>query len=292
MASASDVKTLREKTGAGMMDCKKALDAVNGDMDKAIDWLRENGIAKAAKKQSRIAAEGTTEIVEDKDSVIMIEVNSETDFVATNPKFTDAVKEIANALVGSKANTLEEAMQVEINGETVETRMVNLTAEIGEKLTFRRFVRVSKKGVTAGVYSHMGGKIGVITTVEGASEEVAKDVAMHVAAMNPAYLDKDSVPQEDLDHELEVIKEEIKNDPKNASKPDDIIEKMATGKVSKFYKENCLVEQPFIKDDSLSVGDYVKNNGGKVLSMVRFQVGEGIEKKEEDFASEVMSQIK
>jgi len=292
MASASDVKTLREKTGAGMMDCKKALDAVNGDMDKAIDWLRENGIAKAAKKQSRIAAEGTTEIVEDKDSAIIIEVNSETDFVATNPKFTDAVKEIANALIGSKANTLEEAMQVEVNGETVETKMVNLTAEIGEKLTFRRFARVSKKGANLGLYSHMGGKIGVIAALEGASTDVAKDVAMHVAAMNPSYLDKDSVPKEDLDHELDVIKEEIKNDPKNASKPEDIIEKMAQGKVSKFYKENCLVEQPYIKDDSLSVGDYVKNNGGKVLSMVRFQVGEGIEKKEEDFAAEVMSQIK
>ena len=292
MASANDVKTLREKTGAGMMDCKKALDAVDGDMDKAIDWLRENGIAKAAKKQSRIAAEGTTEIVEDDNSVVMIEVNSETDFVATNPKFTDAVKEIANALVGSKANTLEEAMQVEANGETIETKMVNLTAEIGEKLTFRRFVRVSKKDVTVGVYSHMGGKIGVITTLEGGNAEVAKDVAMHVAAMNPSYVDKDSVDQAAIDHEMEVIKEEIKNDPKNASKPDDIIEKMAQGKMGKFYKENCLVEQPFIKDDSMSVGDYVKNNGGKVLSMVRFQVGEGIEKKEEDFAAEVMSQIK
>ena len=293
MINANSVKELREKTGAGMMDCKKALTAVNGDMEKAVDWLREHGIAKAEKKQSRIAAEGLCQILVDGNKAVVVEVNSETDFVASNEKFINFVDLLAKAILENKVNTNEDVLNLVVDGETISEKLTNLVATIGEKLSFRRFVKVAKKdGDFFGVYKHMGGKIGALVTVNGANEEVAKDVAMQAAAMNPIAAVRSEVPEKDVLHEKEVIITEIKNDPKNANKPDAILEKMSEGRLNKFFKEIVLEEQDFIKDSGLTVGQYVSNNGGKILSMVRFAVGEGIEKREENFAEEVASQIK
>lgn len=293
MINANSVKELREKTGAGMMDCKKALTAVNGDMEKAVDWLREHGIAKAEKKQSRIAAEGLCQILVDGNNAVVVEVNSETDFVASNEKFINFVDLLAKAILENEVNTNEDVLNLVVDGETISEKLTNLVATIGEKLSFRRFVKVTKQdGDFFGVYKHMGGKIGALVTVNGANEEVAKDVAMQAAAMNPIAAVRSEVPEKDVLHEKEVIITEIKNDPKNANKPDAILEKMSEGRLNKFFKEIVLEEQDFIKDSSLTVGQYVSNNGGKILSMVRFAVGEGIEKREENFAEEVASQIK
>lgn len=293
MINANSVKELREKTGAGMMDCKKALTAVNGDMEKAVDWLREHGIAKAEKKQSRIAAEGLCQILVDGNNAVVIEVNSETDFVASNEKFINFVDLLAKAILENKVNTNEDVLNLVVDGETISEKLTNLVATIGEKLSFRRFVKVTKQdGDFFGVYKHMGGKIGALVTVNGANEEVAKDVAMQAAAMNPIAAVRSEVPEKDVLHEKEVILTEIKNDPKNANKPDAILEKMSEGRLNKFFKEIVLEEQDFIKDSGLTVGQYVSNNGGKILSMIRFAVGEGIEKREENFAEEVASQIK
>ena len=293
MINANSVKELREKTGAGMMDCKKALTAVNGDMEKAVDWLREHGIAKAEKKQSRIAAEGLCQILVDGNNAVVIEVNSETDFVASNEKFINFVDLLAKAILENEVNTNEDVLNLVVDGETISEKLTNLVATIGEKLSFRRFVKVTKQdGDFFGVYKHMGGKIGALVTINGANEEVAKDVAMQAAAMNPIAAVRSQVPEKDVLHEKEVILTEIKNDPKNANKPDAILEKMSEGRLNKFFKEIVLEEQDFIKDSGLTVGQYVSNNGGKILSMVRFAVGEGIEKREENFAEEVASQIK
>ncbi len=293
MINANSVKELREKTGAGMMDCKKALTAVNGDMEKAVDWLREHGIAKAEKKQSRIAAEGLCQILVDGNNAVVIEVNSETDFVASNEKFINFVDLLAKAILENEVNTNEDVLNLVVDGETISEKLTNLVATIGEKLSFRRFVKVTKQdGDFFGVYKHMGGKIGALVTVNGANEEVAKDVAMQAAAMNPIAAVRSEVPEKDVLHEKEVIITEIKNDPKNANKPDAILEKMSEGRLNKFFKEIVLEEQDFIKDSGLTVGQYVSNNGGKILSMIRFAVGEGIEKREENFAEEVASQIK
>ena len=295
MFKASDVKELREKTGAGMMDCKKALEACKGNMDKAVDWLREKGIAKAAKKESRIAAEGITVAAGNDNEAIIFEVNCETDFVTKNDKFHDLVKELRDALMFSDCKTMDEANQVKLSdGKTVADRIIEETATIGEKISFRRFERITKKDDELfGIYSHMGGKISAIVILKGVEDrEVARDVAMQVCAMNPVAVNRDSVPADMVEHEKEMIKAEIKNDPKNATKSDDILEKMSTGRLSKFYKENCLVEQDFIKDSSMTVEKYVKNNGGEVTFMIRYSVGEGIEKKQENFAEEVAAQMK
>ena len=293
MFKASDVKELREKTGAGMMDCKKAREACDGDQDKAVDWLRKKGIAKAAKKESRIAAEGITEADVNGNEAIIFEVNCETDFVTKNEKFVELVKELKEALMSSKCMNIEEANEVKLSdGKTIAERIVEETATIGEKISFRRFERITKNDDEVfGVYSHMGGKITAIVVVNGANEDVARDVAMQAAAMNPIAVNRDAVPADVVDHEKEMIKAEMKNDEKNKNKPEDILDKMAVGKLGKFFKENCLVEQAFIKDSSLTVEKYVKENGGEVVSMTRFAVGEGIEKKQENFAEEVMSQI-
>ncbi len=288
MFSASDVKELRERTGAGMMDCKKALQECSGDMEKAIDWLREKGISKAAKKESRIAAEGLAAVKIKGNTAAMVEVNSETDFVAKNPEFVELVDALLDGVIESDADDTDGVLATNGLGDLLVAKI----AKIGEKLSFRRFVKVTKNDdENFGSYIHLGGKIAVLTVVKGASEEVAKDVAMHMAAMNPLAIDKDSVPADKVEHEKKMIREEIKNDPKNTSKPDEIIDKMAIGKLNKFFKENCLLEQEFIKDSSVSVGTYIKNNGGELVEAVRFGVGEGIEKKEENFAEEVMSQI-
>lgn len=288
MFKASDVKELRDKTGAGMLDCKKALEATNGNMNEAIDWLREKGISKAEKKASRVAAEGLCKIVTDGNKAVILEVNSETDFVAKNEEFTNFVDYLANTILANNLKTHEEVLSFDDNGETVEAKLVALTAKIGEKLSFRRHELVEKNdNEVFGSYLHMGGKIGALVVLADTSIEVAKDVAMHVAAMAPVCATRSDVPADMVDHESKVIKEQVMNE----GKPADIAEKMVTGRLNKFYKEICLEEQEFIKDSSVNVGTFVKNNGGSIVSMIRYAVGEGIEKKEENFADEVMSQI-
>ena len=288
MIKASDVKDLREKTGAGMLDCKKALEACDGDMEKAVDWLREKGIAKAAKKESRIAAEGLCQIKVDGNKAVILEVNSETDFVAKNEEFTNFVDYLADMILKNDANTVEDVLNIKDGTETISDKLVALVAKIGEKISFRRFEVISKNdNEVFGSYKHMGGKIGVVVVLEGSNEEVARDVAMQAAAMNPTALNREGVPSDIVERESHVIKEQVMAE----GKPEAIAEKMVVGRLNKFYKEICLEEQAFIKDSGLSVKAYVENNGCKIVSMVRYAVGEGIEKRVENFADEVMSQI-
>ena len=290
MYTVSDVKELREKTGAGMMNCKKALEACEGSMDKAVDWLREKGIAKAAKKESRIAAEGLCKIKVEGNTAVMVEVNSETDFVAKNAEFTGFVDYLLDEILKNDVKTNEDVLAIKDGEETISDKLVALTAKIGEKLSFRRFEKVTKADdETFGTYTHLGGKIGTIIVVKGANEEVAKDVAMQAAAMSPVALTREGVPAEMVEHEREVVTEQVKNEA--AGKPENIIEKMVNGRIDKFYKEIVLEEQVFIKENKLTVSKYVSDNGGEIKYMVRFAVGEGIEKRQENFADEVMSQI-
>lgn len=288
MFSAKDVKDLREKTGAGMLDCKKALEACSGNMDQAIDWLREKGISKAAKKESRIAADGLCEIVSNDHKAVILEINSETDFVAKNEEFKNFVDLVANLLLENDVKEVEEALQIKVDGETLQDKLIEITAKIGEKISFRRFMSVTKnENQVFGSYLHMGGRIAALVVLENTNEEVAKDVAMHVAAMNPTCIKREEVPSELLEREANIIKEQVKQEGKKEA----IAEKMVEGRLNKFYKEICLLEQPFVKNGDMNVETYVKNNGGTISTMIRFEVGEGIEKKQEDFASEVMNQI-
>lgn len=287
--TASLVKELRERTGAGMMDCKKALTQTDGDIDAAIDYLRENGIAKAAKKADRIAAEGLSYIEVKGNKAVILEINSETDFVAKNEKFVALVKNVAEAILAAEPKTLEEALQVEAQGGTVEAVINEGIATIGEKLSLRRFEVLSKSDADAfGAYSHMGGRIGVLTLVEGSTdEEAAKDVAMHIAALAPRYLDESEVPADVLEHEKKVLTEQALNE----GKPANIVEKMIVGRINKFLEEITVVKQKFVKDDSFTVEKFVASKGGKLAKFVRYEVGEGIEKREDNFAEEVMSQV-
>jgi elongation factor Ts len=289
MISAKDVAELRSKTGAGMMDCKKALTESNGDMEKAIDYLREKGIAKATKKQSRIAAEGLANIYINGNKSVILEVNSETDFVSKNAEFTDMIDEIGNTILKSDANTLEDALNLKCEEGTINDLIIAKTAKIGEKLSLRRIEVVNKKDDEVfGSYLHMGGKIAVLTVLKGANPEVAKDVAMQSAAMKPEFLDESEVPADRLDREREVFKEQALNE----GKPENIVDRIIEGKIKNFYKEVCLVKQAFIKDGDIDVETYVKNNKGEILKMVRYEVGEGMEHRSENFAEEVMNQIK
>lgn len=288
MFNVDDIKKLREMTGAGMLDCKKALETSKGDVEAAVDWLREKGISSAAKKESRIAAEGLTEVLVDGNRAVILEVNSETDFVARNEHFVNFVKAVANTLLKAAPKTLEEALELKIDDLSISDALVNLISQLGEKMSFRRFELVEKNDDEVfGSYIHMGGKISALTVLKAANEEVARDVSMHVAAMNPLYLNRDSVPEVELNREKDIIKEQAINE----GKPADIAEKMVAGRINKFYKDTCLIEQDFVKDPDLNVETYVKNNSGEIVSYIRYEVGEGMEKRNEDFADEVMSQI-
>ena len=289
MFSASDVKTLREKTGAGMLDCKKALEACEGNIDQAIDWLREKGIAKAQKKGDRIAAEGLSQIFTSGNNAIILEVNSETDFVAKNEEFKNFVNVLGEALLNSEVNTMEEALKLEVNGETVENMIMAITAKIGEKISFRRFTRLTKNdNESFGAYLHMGGKIASLVLVSSNNEEVAREVAMHAAAMRPMYVNSSMVPTEVLEKEKDIMRQELLNE----GKPADKIENILVGKVRKFYEEVCLENQIFVKaENKETVEKYLANNNSKLINMIRYEVGEGMEKRNDDFASEVMSQI-
>ena len=290
MISASLVKELREKTGAGMLDCKKALEATEANIEAAIDWLREKGISKAAKKSDRIAAEGVAEIKINGNVAAIIEVNSETDFVAKNEEFKSMVDTILNTILNSNSTTVEELLQEKSeSGETVENLIISKTATIGEKLSLRRFARIDKTDSESfGEYIHMGGKIAVLTLLEGANSEVAKEVSMHAAAMRPTYVKSSNVPTDVLDKEKAIMREQLINE----GKPEDKIENILIGKVKKYYEEVCLENQIFVKaENKETVGDFVAKNGGTIINMIRFEVGEGMEKREENFAEEVAKQI-
>lgn len=295
MVTAQQVKELREMTSAGMMDCKKALVESDGDIEKAVVWLRERGIAKAAKKEGRVAAEGVCSFAIDGNNACVYELNSETDFVAKNPKFTELVENIGKAIVAAKAKNDAEAMKAELNGVTVEQMLVNAVATIGEKITLRRVSFYTKNDDQVfGAYSHMNGKIVAFAILNGNDEEVAKDVCMHIAAMDPKYLNRDVVDQEYLANETEIIRQEALNENKTAAKPkpEAIIERMVTGRVNKMLKEVCLLDQEFVKNPDETVGQYVKNHKCEIVSYVRLGVGEGIEKRKDDFVAEVMAAIK
>jgi len=289
MISAQMVKELREVTGAGMMDCKKALVETNGNMDEAVKWLREKGIMKAQKKESRIAAEGVCKFIVDGNQAVIYEVNSETDFVAKNEKFTDMVNTLLETIIDSDAKTVEEALELKTSEGTINDLITAKTATIGEKLSLRRFEIVTKTDSEVfGDYIHMGGKIAVLTVVDSVSEAVAKDVSMHAAAMKPLYVKESEVPTDVLEKEKEIMKEQLLNE----GKPADRIEGILVGKVKKYYEEVCLENQIFVKaENKETVADYVKANGGTITTMVRYEVGEGMQKREENFAEEVAKQM-
>ncbi|HCY9191065.1 TPA: elongation factor Ts [Staphylococcus aureus] len=289
--SAKLVKELREKTGAGMMDCKKALTETDGDIDKAIDYLREKGIAKAAKKADRIAAEGLVHVETKANDAVIVEINSETDFVARNEGFQELVKEIANQVLDTKAETVEALMETTLpNGKSVDERIKEAISTIGEKLSVRRFaIRTKTDNDAFGAYLHMGGRIGVLTVVEGSTdEEAARDVAMHIAAINPKYVSSEQVSEEEINHEREVLKQQALNE----GKPENIVEKMVEGRLRKYLQEICAVDQDFVKNPDVTVEAFLKTKGGKLVDFVRYEVGEGMEKREENFADEVKGQMK
>ncbi|HLR74112.1 MAG TPA: translation elongation factor Ts [Virgibacillus sp.] len=290
--TAKMVKELRDKTGAGMMDCKKALEETDGNIEKAIDYLRETGVAQAAKKADRIAAEGSTFIQVEGNTAALLEVNCETDFVTKNDTFQELLAELGKHIVTQKPANLEEALKQKLHGDgdTVEGYINSVVATIGEKISLRRFLLVEKTDADVfGTYLHMGGRIGVLTLLEGTEdEEVAKDVAMHVAAVNPRYISREDVAEDEVNREREVLKTQALNE----GKPEHIVEKMVEGRLGKFFEDICLLEQDFVKDPDKKVEKFVKENNASVKTFVRYEVGEGMERREENFAEEVMSQMK
>jgi len=285
------VKELREKTGAGMMDCKKALVETNGDIDAAVDFLREKGLSSAAKKADRIAAEGTTYILSEGNEAVILEVNAETDFVAKNEKFQVLVAELAQLILANKPESVEAALELtNADGVKVVDLISTAVATIGEKINLRRFeVKTKTEADAFGSYLHMGGRIGVLVVLEGSTDEsAAKDVAMHIAAINPQYVSRDEVSEEVVDRERKVLTEQALNE----GKPENIVAKMVEGRLGKFFEDVCLLDQTFVKNSDQKVRDFVKTTGGNITSFVRFAVGEGIEKREDNFAEEVMNQVK
>ena len=293
MITASQVKELREKTGAGMMDCKKVLTETDGDMEKAIELLRERGITKAAKKSSRIAAEGLVDsyIAEDGKVGAVVEVNAETDFVAQNAEFKQFVSDVVKQIALNNPKDVEELLaQKSINdeGKTVQEVLTNKIATIGENLTIRRFARFETSTGMVSKYIHGEGKIGVLLETENADEELAKDICMQIAAAKPEFLSREDVPQERVDKEMEILKAQAVNE----GKPEAIAEKMVQGRIGKFYSEICLLDQEFVKNPDMKISQLLKEKGAKIVRFARLERGEGIEKKEENFAEEVAKQLK
>ena len=286
---AAQVKELRDRTGVGMMDAKKALVSADGDMDQAIDILREKGVATAAKKADRISAEGLSYIHIEGNTAVVVEVNSETDYVAKNEQFQTLVKDIAKTIATNKPSSIEEAKELKMeNGETINDEITSAITTIGENITLRRFELIEKEdNEIFGAYEHMGGSISVLTLIEGGNEEVARNVAMHVAALNPQYLRREDVPQETRDHELNILSEQAKNE----GKPEHKKKKMVEGRLNKWLGEISLVDQPYVKDGDKTVQEYLNDNNASIKSFTRLEVGEGIEKREEDFAEEVRNQM-
>ncbi len=296
MFTGSDVVALRQKTGAGILDCKKALTETNGDMDKAVDYLREKGIATAAKKASRIAAEGIVSASVNGNTGVLVEVNCETDFVAKGDQYKDFVKSVVDYVMENDVKDIDQLV------EDKKDATVEATAKIGEKISIRRFVKYTSESGIIESYIHMGGKVGVLVEIEGctcpSAHELAHDVALQIAAAKPSYLVPEEVPADVLEKEKEILMAQIKNDPKLASKPEQVIAKMVEGKINKYYDENCLLRQAFVKDPSLTIEKVVKSYSDKMektLSIKRFTLfvmGEGLEKKSNDFAAEVEAQMK
>ena len=296
MFSAKDVMTLREMSGAGMMDCKKALTQCNGDMEKAMDYLREKSLAASAKKASRIAAEGIVGgyVSEDGKTGVIVEVNCETDFVAKTDDFKALVDSIAKLVAEKNPADVEALMALDTGDGSVSELITRAVAKIGEKITIRRFARSSVENGLVDTYVHLGGKIGVLVEMSAAdaatAKPVAHDIAMHIAAAKPTCLSKADINQDDVEHERKILREQAMNEPK--PKPANIIEKMVEGRIEKYYKEVCLLEQPFVKDPDMSVGQMIAKAGGvEVKSFSRFEMGEGLQKREDNFAEEVMGQM-
>lgn len=289
MITAKMVKELRESTGAGMMDCKKALTEANGDMAKAVDILREKGLSQAAKKAGRVAAEGAvvSYVAEDGKVGVIVEVNCETDFVGHNENFQDLAKSIAKQIAVAAPADVEALLATEMDGKTVKDVVTEAVAKIGENISIRRFVRYESAEGKVYSYIHGGGKIGVLVDVKGGDAELGKDIAMQIAAANPSYLDRTQVPSAELEHEKEVLAAEARNE----GKPEKIIEKMVLGRINKYYKEVCLVDQEFIRDGDLTISKLLKSKNAEVARFARYQLGEGIEKKQENFAEEIQKQI-
>lgn len=286
--SAKQVMELRKKSGAEIMDAKKALVASDGDMDKAMDFLREKGIAKAAKKSDRIAAEGLTDIKVEGNTAAIVELNSETDFVAASDPFKDALKSIASLLVEKKPADVEAALALETANGTLNDDLIATTQKTGEKVSLRRFTLVEKAdGDSFGAYLHQGGRIAALVVLEGADETTAKDVAMHVAAVNPEFMTREDVPAERLEHEKKIFTEETLNE----GKPEKIVGKIVEGRLNKFLAQITLADQAFVKDSDQTVAEYVASKGGKLKSFIRYEVGEGIEKKETNLAQEISEQL-
>lgn len=283
------VKKLRDRTGAGLMDCKNALAAVDGDLDKASDWLREKGLAKAAKKADRIAAEGltVTKKCEKCGKVVVLEVNCETDFVSKGEQFHALVDEVASVILKEEPKDVEEAKKL------TESLFTEATIKMGEKFDLRRFeILTPNAGEYVATYIHMGGKIAVAVLLDKADEELGEGIAMHIAANNPQYLSKDQIPAEVFNHEKEIQLAAAREDPKLQGKPEAMLEKIIENKVNKYFSELVITSQAYLLDDTKTVEQALKERGVKILKAVRYQVGEGIEKRKDDFASEVMSQIK
>ncbi|CEG22474.1 Elongation factor Ts [Planococcus massiliensis] len=288
--TAQMVKELREKTGAGMMDCKKALVQTDGDIDAAIDFLREKGLSSASKKADRIAAEGITSILVQGNDAVIFEVNAETDFVAKNEGFQTLVKELGEHLITTKPATIEEATASTMsNGSTVADHISNAIAKIGEKITLRRFeVRTKTDADAFGPYLHMGGRISVLVVLENSTDDsAARDIAMHIAALNPKYVSRDEVSAEEVEHERKILTEQALNE----GKPENIVAKMVEGRLGKYFEDVCLLDQAFVKNSDQKVRDFAASTGGAVKEFIRYEVGEGIEKREDNFADEVMSQV-
>ena len=288
--SAQLVKQLRDMTGVGMMDAKKALVQTEGDIDAAVDYLRENGLAKAAKKADRIAAEGITNVLVDGNVAVVLEVNAETDFVAKNDKFQALVAKLSQVILANKPADLEAALEIVTDEGKVSDVIAEATTVIGEKISLRRFEIVEKSDADAfGAYLHMGGRIGVLTVLEGSTDaDAAKDIAMHVAAINPKYVDRSEVSADELEHEKKVLTEQALNE----GKPANIVEKMIAGRLNKFLAEISLNDQPFVKDPDTTVSKYAASKGGSVKLFHRYEVGEGLEKRVDNFVEEVMGQVK
>ncbi len=289
MITASMVKELRTTTGAGMMDCKKALVEAGGGVAKAVDILREKGLSQAAKKASRIAAEGAVvSYIADNGKVgAVVEVNCETDFVGKNENFQELARSIAKHVVETNPADVEALLASTMNDKTVKEIVTEAVANMGENISIRRFVRYESKEGEVFSYIHGAGKIGVLVEMKGADAELGKDISMQVAAANPSYMDRSEVSDEELEHEKNVLREQARNE----GKPDAIIEKMVLGRVNKYYKEVCLVDQPFIKDGDISISKLLKSKGAEIVRFTRFQLGEGIEKKQDNLAEEVAKQI-
>lgn len=290
MVTAQMVKELREKTGAGMLDCKKALEETNGSIENAITWLREKGIAKAAKKADRIAAEGLCNVVEKGNIAAIYELNSETDFVSKNEQFLSLLSNVGEIILSNNVSNAEETLKLTIDGgKTVADLLAEATATIGEKITLRRVSKVEKTDSQSfGLYKHMGGRIAALTVIEGTNSSVAKDISMHVAAINPKYLSQKDISADVVEKEKSILTNEALNE----GKPADIVEKMVLGRLNKYLKDICLLNQPFVKNPEITVTKYLQDNESKAISFLRLEVGEGIEKVSTDFAEEVKAQMK